>query len=146
RPTRLFRRAGCLGGGLLLVRGMEVEINAAQRAFFLRLTQNDRYLAVERDAVPQVWSAGFIRCDGLMHPRSPDRLKPVRLPLIPMLRQGGGAPRICSHCSLRSRICRKTGRTFSGSNDHGATVISPWISIFLNALIWLNSAKSFAGG
>src|SRR6266403_3272321 len=68
---------GGLGGGLFLIRGMEVEINSAQGALVVRLAEDDGDLFVEGDAVTQVWAAGFIGLDGLVHERDEGFFKTV---------------------------------------------------------------------
>src|SRR5258706_6447278 len=73
---RLFGGGG-LGGGLLLIRGMEVEINSAQGAFVFGLAEDDGDLFVEGDAVAQIGTAGFVGLDGLVHERDEGLFKAV---------------------------------------------------------------------
>src|SRR5260370_42046277 len=68
---------GGLGGGLLLVRGMEIEINSAQGALVVRLAEDDGDLFVEGDAVAQIRAAGFVGLDGLVHERDEGFFKTV---------------------------------------------------------------------
>ena len=68
-PGRAASFLGGRFGGGLLIRGVQVEINPAQRAVLVRLAQNNGDLSVQRDAVPQVRGAGFIGLDGLLHER-----------------------------------------------------------------------------
>src|SRR6266536_1446576 len=55
---------GLLVGVLLLVGRVEVEINSAERAVGVGLTEDDGQLAVERDAVAQMWAAVQVGFDG----------------------------------------------------------------------------------
>ena len=61
-----------------LVRRMEVEINAAERAVLGGLTEDDGDLLVERNAVAQIRPARFISLDGFVHQRNERFFKPVR--------------------------------------------------------------------
>src|SRR5260221_7458332 len=73
---RLFGGGG-LGGGLFLIRGMEVEINSAQGALVVRLAEDDGDLFVEGDAVTEIGAAGFVGLDGLVHERDEGFFKTV---------------------------------------------------------------------
>src|SRR6267378_7970751 len=63
----LCSRFGGLGRALLLVGGMQIEIDAAQRPVGFCLAQDDRNLAVESDAVAKMRTAIFVGFDRLLH-------------------------------------------------------------------------------
>src|SRR5262249_5584876 len=55
------------GGGLLLVGRVQVEINAAQGPIIVGLTEDDRHLLVQGNAMAQVRSAILVSLDGFLH-------------------------------------------------------------------------------
>lgn len=63
---------------LLLIRRMQIEINPAQGTVILRLAENDRYLPVQRDPVPQMRPAVLVRLDRFLHQRPQRRLAFLR--------------------------------------------------------------------
>src|SRR5260370_26317993 len=75
-PARPPRRSsglwflGGLGRRLLLVRGIKVEIDAAQGALVVGLAEDDGDLLVERNAMTKVRPAVFVGADGLLHQRA----------------------------------------------------------------------------
>ena len=53
-----------------MIRGMEVEIDATERAIGFGLAEDNGDLAIECDAMAQMWSAIFVGFDGLFHERT----------------------------------------------------------------------------
>ena len=70
-----------LVAGLLLVRRVEVEIDAAERPLVVGLAEDDGDLFVQGDAVPQMGAAVFVGLDGLLHEGS-QRLRAILRHLV----------------------------------------------------------------
>ena len=73
--TQLFNRRG---ERALLVRRMQIEINAAKRALPIALAENNGDLPVQSDAVTHAFAATFVGLDRLLHQRVHGRMKVLR--------------------------------------------------------------------
>ena len=60
---------------MLLVRGMEVEIDAAKRARLIVLTQDDGHVLIESNSVTELGTSAFVGLDGLVEQRDQSSLK-----------------------------------------------------------------------
>lgn len=66
------------GQGILLVRRVEIKVDAAEGTQFIALAEDDRDLSINREAVPHAGRAVFVGFDGLVKQGDERGLKFVR--------------------------------------------------------------------
>lgn len=74
-PYGLGQRLDCLGQRLLLIRGMQIEINAAKRTRRITLAENDGDVFIQGDAMAQLRAAAFVSLDSFVHQGDKGRLE-----------------------------------------------------------------------